>query len=52
MLSVVTATGYMIIGILELDPKRTCHDSECMALCCFVNDKDLTPILKWRMSHF
>jgi hypothetical protein len=45
MLSVVTATGYMIIGILELNPEGPCHDAECMVLCYFVKDKDLTPIL-------
>ena len=46
ILSVITATGYMVIGILELDPKRPCHDSECMAFCCFIKDKDLTPDLR------
>jgi hypothetical protein len=45
MLSVVTATGYMIIGILELDPKWPCHASKCMVLRDIVKDKDLTPIL-------
>ena len=44
ILSVVTATGYMIIGIFELDPKWPCHASKCIVFCLFVKDKDLTPI--------
>jgi hypothetical protein len=44
ILSVITATGYMVIGILELDPKGPCHASKCTILTCFVKDKDLTPM--------
>ena len=50
ILSVVTATGYMIIGIFELDPKRPCHASKCTILSCFVKDKDLTLILPPRIN--
>ena len=44
ILSVITATGYMIIGIFELDPKWPCHALQCTILSCFVKDKDLTLI--------
>jgi len=44
VLSVITAAGYMVIGILELDSKWPCHTSKCMVLCNYVKDKDLTPV--------
>jgi hypothetical protein len=43
-LSVIAATGYMVIGILELDPKWPGHASKCTISSGFVKDKDLTPI--------
>jgi len=43
ILPVVSAAGYMIIGILKLDPKGTCHNIKCTATSRIVKIKDLTP---------
>jgi hypothetical protein len=44
ILSVIAATGNMVIGILELNPKWPCHVLTCITLRCFIKNKDLTPI--------